>query len=70
VRRKGYALVDQELEIGLRSIAVPIRNAAGQVVAAMNVSAQAARLGRREMESRVLPVLQAAAQEVRVLLVA
>jgi IclR family pca regulon transcriptional regulator len=70
IRHKGYALADQELEIGLRSIAVPIRNAAGQVVAAMNVSAQAARLGRREMESQVLPVLEAAAQEVRFLLVA
>jgi IclR family pca regulon transcriptional regulator len=70
IRHKGYALADQELEIGLRSIAVPIRNAAGQVVAAMNVSAQAARLGRREMESQALPVLEAAAQEVRFLLVA
>jgi IclR family pca regulon transcriptional regulator len=49
---------------------VPIRNAAGQVVAAMNVSAQAARLGCREMESQALPVLEAAAQEVRFLLVA
>jgi IclR family pca regulon transcriptional regulator len=69
VRRKGYALVDQELELGLRSIAVPIRNVGGQVVAAMNVSAQAARLGCREMESEVLPVLEAAAQEARFLLV-
>jgi IclR family pca regulon transcriptional regulator len=69
VRQTGYALVDQELEIGLRSLAVPIRNVAGQVVAAMNVSGQAARVSRQEMEGRFLPVLQAAAQELRVLLV-
>jgi IclR family transcriptional regulator, pca regulon regulatory protein len=67
VRHRGYALVDQELEIGLRSIAVPIRNAAGVVVAAMNVGAQAARVSRRDMEGRFLPVLRAAADEVRVL---
>ncbi len=38
VRAQGWALVDQELEIGLRSIAVPVRDAHGAVVAAMNVS--------------------------------
>ena len=64
VRHKGYAIVDQELEIGLRSIAVPIRNAAGAVVAAMNIGTQAGRISRREMEGRFLPILQAAADEV------
>ena len=64
VRDKGYALVDQELEIGLRSIAVPVRGANGAVMAAMNVSTQAARVSRREMESRFLPVLQQGASEV------
>src|SRR5690349_12802465 len=41
VREQGWALVDQELELGLRSIAVPIRDTNGQVVAAMNVSVSA-----------------------------
>ena len=68
-RAKGFAVVDQELEIGLRSIAVPIRNANGRVVASMNVSAQAGRVGRKDMEKNYLPVLQAAAQEVSVLIV-
>ena len=63
------AHVDQELEIGLRSIAVPIRNITGRVVAAMNVSAQAGRVGRKVMEETYLPVLQSAAQEVSALLV-
>jgi IclR family pca regulon transcriptional regulator len=70
VHQKGYALVDQELEVGLRSIAVPVRNATGQVVAAMNVGVQAARVGRREMETQILPVLQEAAREVGAMLVA
>jgi IclR family transcriptional regulator, pca regulon regulatory protein len=69
VRQKGYALVDQELEIGLRSVAVPVRNVSGRVVAAMNVSAQAGRVGRREMERTYLPILQAVAQEASVLIV-
>jgi IclR family pca regulon transcriptional regulator len=68
-RREEYAVVDQELEIGLRSIAVPIRTRAGEVIAAMNVSVQAGRVTRREMETRFLPVLQQAAGETRALLV-
>lgn len=69
VRKKGFALVDQELEIGLRAIAVPLRNVGGRVVAAMNVSAQAGRVGRKEMEKAFLPVLAATAQEIGGLLV-
>ena len=69
VRQRGYALVDQELEIGLRSIAVPVCNVGGRVVAGMNVSAQAGRVGCAEMEERFLPILQAAAHEVSVLIV-
>lgn len=39
VRREGYALVDEELERGVRSIAVPVRDRHGQTIAAMNVGA-------------------------------
>jgi IclR family pca regulon transcriptional regulator len=69
VRENGYALVDQELEVGLRSLAVPIRNLAGKVVAAMNVSAQAGRISCEEMEERYLPVLTATAHDISMLLV-
>ena len=62
VRADGYALNDQELEIGLRSIAVPVHNVVGHAVAAMNVSAQASRLSRRELIDAVLPPLRAAAE--------
>jgi IclR family pca regulon transcriptional regulator len=69
VRDGGFSLVDEELEIGLRSIAVPVRNAAGQVIAAMNVSAQAGRVSREDLVGKVLPVLQQAAESVRPALV-
>lgn len=62
--QRGFALVDQELEEGLCSLAVPIRNKAGLVLAAMNVSGHASRVGRRDMEERFLPVLQDAAAEI------
>jgi IclR family pca regulon transcriptional regulator len=68
VRKNGYAVVDQELELGLRSIAVPVRDAAGRVAAAMNVGTQAARVPLREMERRFLRPLQAAAAELGLLL--
>jgi len=68
VRRTGYAIVDQELEMGLRSIAVPVKDAAGNVLAAMNVGTHAARVPIRELESRILPPLQAAAADLGMLL--
>lgn len=63
-RQNGYALVDQELEEGLRSLAVPIRNKAGLVLGAMNVSGHANRISRDEMEQRFLPVLRNAADQI------
>ena len=69
VRRNGYSLVDQELEIELRSIAVPIHNAGGRVIAAMNVSAQASRTPKKQMVDRFLPALRDAAMKMRPLLI-
>jgi IclR family pca regulon transcriptional regulator len=64
VRRSGYAVVNQELELGLCSIAVPVRDIAGKTVAAMNVGAQAARNSIKELEKQFLPTLRAAAREL------
>jgi IclR family transcriptional regulator, pca regulon regulatory protein len=69
VRSDGYAIIDQELELGLRSIAVPIRRADGMAVAAMNVGVQAGRVDLRSMQRGVLPVLKSAAGEIGTLLV-
>jgi IclR family pca regulon transcriptional regulator len=56
VRRQGYALTDQELEEGLRSIAVPIRDGAGGVAAALNVSVHASRSSAAALKRDVLPL--------------
>ncbi|VTM14138.1 Pca regulon regulatory protein PcaR [Klebsiella pneumoniae] len=55
VHQQGYALNDQELEMGLRSLAVPLFNAQGQVQAALNVGVHAGQMTAREMIERVLP---------------
>lgn len=68
VRQAGYAVNDEELEVGLRSIAVPVRGASGQVLAALNVGAQAARVSVERLEREFLPVLLRGAQELSVLL--
>jgi IclR family transcriptional regulator, pca regulon regulatory protein len=68
VRRNGYAIVDQELELGLRSMAVPIQNPNGKIVAALNVGAHAQRVSIQEMQTKFLPRLRAAAQELSMLL--
>ena len=61
VRDDGHALLDQELEAGLRSIAVPVRDVRGSVVAAMNVSTHASRVSLDDMRNGFLPVLKQAA---------
>lgn len=64
VRRQGYALVKQELEDGLASIAVPIHDRSGAVVAAMNVSANAMRVDPDTLARDVLPHLRDAASQI------
>jgi IclR family transcriptional regulator, pca regulon regulatory protein len=61
VRRQGYAAVDQELEEGLRSLAVPIRERDGRVVAALNVSVHASRATMAVLKREFLPAARAAA---------
>jgi IclR family pca regulon transcriptional regulator len=68
VRRNGYALVDQEFEVGLRSLAVPVYSNTGRVVATMNLSGNAPRLSVLEMQSRFLAPLRNAASELSVFL--
>jgi len=58
VRSDGFAITDEELELGLRSIAVPVKTHQNKVVAAMNIGVQAARVSAAEMIHRFLPILQ------------
>jgi IclR family pca regulon transcriptional regulator len=64
VRKQGFAVIDQELELGLRSIAVPILDGSGKAVAAINIGIHAARASTQEMIKRFLPLLQEAAEEL------
>ncbi|UIR19847.1 helix-turn-helix domain-containing protein [Streptomyces spinosirectus] len=64
VRTRGHALTDQELEEGLRSIAVPVRDRTGRVVAALNVATHAARHTVEECERDILPALRATADSI------
>ncbi|MGW0499262.1 IclR family transcriptional regulator domain-containing protein [Streptomyces sp. NPDC003007] len=65
VRSQGYALVDEELEEGLRSIAVPIRDRSGRVVAALNAAMHASRRTPRECVTDLLPGLTATAARIQ-----
>jgi IclR family pca regulon transcriptional regulator len=64
IRAQGWALVDQELEEGLRSIAAPIRDRSRRVVAAVNVSAHASRASKETVRKTLLPPLLEAAARI------
>jgi IclR family pca regulon transcriptional regulator len=64
VRRQGWALVDQELEEGLRSVAAPIRDRSGKTVAAMNLSAHASRMTIAAARRDLIPPLLATAGKI------
>ena len=64
VRSQGWAAVDKELEAGVRSIAVPIQDSSGKVVAAINASAHAARVPMRILEKEFLPRLLDSARQI------
>lgn len=68
VRREGFAVVDEELEAGLRSIAVPVATRSNRFVAAINVGTHTSRIGYEELIKRCLPVLQAGARELSAVL--
>ena len=68
VREQGYAVNDEEIEIGLRVISVPVRNSVGAVVAAMCISTHSGRFEADQLKSRFLPQLTAASHQLGLLL--
>jgi IclR family pca regulon transcriptional regulator len=68
-RKDGYAIVDEELEAGLRSIAVPVTTRSNQVVAAINVGTHISRVDRATLIKRCLPELQEGARTLRNILI-
>ncbi len=64
VRTAGFAIVDQELEIGLRSIAVPVKDDLGSTIAAINLGLHSSRVSLGKMRGQFLPHLRSAASEL------
>ncbi|CAL9669807.1 IclR family transcriptional regulator domain-containing protein [Streptomyces sp. enrichment culture] len=64
VRARGWALTDQELAAGIRSVAAPVRDGEGRVIAAMNVTVHAAETPVETLRDEYLPLLLHAAGEV------
>ncbi len=68
IRAQGYALIDQEVEPGLRSIAVPLSEARGRVVAALNIGVPARQASVQDLVDMFLPALQQVATDIRAML--
>lgn len=67
-RQQGYAVVDQEMEPGLRTISVPLKSYRGEVLAAMNISVHAARVSMDQLVNDCLPALLQAQASLRTVL--
>ena len=63
-RKKGWSLVNQELEEGLCSIAVPLIDFSGRIIAAMNIGGNVTRTSEADLVKKVLPELLAAANKI------
>jgi IclR family transcriptional regulator, pca regulon regulatory protein len=58
----SYAISDEELEVGLRSLAVPVAGSTGEIIAAVSVSASSARVRAIDLSKRFFPILQSCAR--------
>ena len=67
-RTQGYAISDEELEIGLRSIAVPVRTGRGELIAAMSLAVATSRMTREQAVQQLLPELETARRNFAALL--
>jgi IclR family transcriptional regulator, pca regulon regulatory protein len=56
-RQSGWSVVDEELEVGLRSVSAPIRSSSGEIIAALNICGPSARVSIEEVRTRFLPEL-------------
>jgi IclR family pca regulon transcriptional regulator len=68
IRANGYALIDQEVELGLRSIAIPIYNARGNTIAAMNIGLAATQSSVEQLAELYLPAMRGVQAELRTVL--
>jgi IclR family transcriptional regulator, pca regulon regulatory protein len=63
-RDAGFAISDEELELGMRALAVPVRDPDGTIVAGLSVSAYSARVSRKDLLERFLLVLRECASQL------
>jgi IclR family pca regulon transcriptional regulator len=68
VRRQGWAMVDQELEMGLRSVAAPVVDCDGRPIAALNIGTHASRWPIQKLTQEVVPLLKQTAAAISALL--
>lgn len=64
VRRKGYALNDEELSVGLRSVAAPVKKPDGQALAALNIAVPTRRVSRQKLEQDLAPLAMETAARI------
>lgn len=64
VRQRGWSMVDQELELGVRSVAAPLHNATGCTIAAINVSTHVGRTDLDTLVGSFVPALLATATQI------
>uniref|UniRef100_UPI0025E907FA IclR family transcriptional regulator domain-containing protein n=1 Tax=Algoriphagus sp. TaxID=1872435 RepID=UPI0025E907FA len=64
VRSQGWAISDEEFEVGVRSIAVPVRDKNNKTIAALNISGHASRVSVEVMKNSYLPALQHTVSEI------
>lgn len=69
VARRGWSFVDEELELGLRAIAAPVRDGSGRAVAAVSISSSTSRITVEGLQERCLPALLETARRISALLV-
>jgi IclR family KDG regulon transcriptional repressor len=60
IRARGFAIDDEEIEVGLRCVAAPIRDHSGQVVAAISVAAPVQRMSKKQVQATIPSVVSAA----------
>jgi IclR family pca regulon transcriptional regulator len=64
VRQRGYATSDEELAVGLRAVAAPIRNATQKAVAAINVSGPVTTISRERLKTQIVPAVVKTATQI------
>ena len=68
VRRRGFAMIDQELVIGIRSVSAPVRDTRGAVVGSVNATMLVPAVSLRDLRARVAPAVVRTAQQLSVLI--